>query len=285
MPCVSADKVQPKSSDIFRAVVIGEFSRGKSSFINALLGQRILPSKMTPCTSITTTVMYGDVLEYRIYLKGESVPRQISQDEFFAIIECNDASFVEHAEIICPNVFCKDNVEVVDTPATNVLNMKRMEFINQADAVVMMLSAEQPLSASETKFIQKYFHGDIGKKTVFVIGFKDRLADVEDEKYVIDFVTRILRATLPNFNLQNKIFLVDSYGALCFRRHEHGEELFGRQAGHIPNNFNDTGFPAVEKALKNLIYNKRNKKIICDTVNGKSIKHNNSSTWGRRSWK
>ena len=159
LPCLSSDKVQSQSGDIFRVVVIGGFSSGKSSFINALLGQRILPSKKGPCTYITTTVMYGDVLEYRIYLKGESVPRQISQDEFFVISAYNDDSFVEHAEIICPNVFCKDNVEVVDTPGTIDFNVERMEeitygYLRQANIVVMMLSAFQCLTASEANFLR-----------------------------------------------------------------------------------------------------------------------------------
>ena len=252
-------KVQSKSDDVFRIVVIGEFSRGKSTFINALLGQRLLPSLKRPTTVVPTIVKYGDTLEYKVYRKGDATPLKISQDEFFSLKafpeneETFDFSFVECAEISCPLPFCKNNVEIVDTPGTNSLNMEHMEFINQADAVVMMLSAVQPLTASEAQFIQKYFHGDICKRLFFVMGFKDA---VEDEKYVIDFFTRQLQAILPNFNLQNKIFLVDNRGALLYRRKQRGESLTFRQESQIPRSFYGTGIWEVEIALTETLLSK-----------------------------
>ncbi len=254
-PCVSADKVQSQSSDAFRVVVTGEFSRGKSSFINALLGQRILPSKVTPTTSMTTTVMYGDVLEYRIYLKGESVPRQISQDEFFAI-NADDVSFVEHAEIICPNVFCKDNVEVVDTPGTNDLNIERREitygYLSQADIVVMILSAVQCLTVSEANFLQMFIKGNTPKNIFFVINFKDCLEVGEEEKVKTFFISQ-LQKLLPNgYPIAECTFLVSSRDALRYRRNANGECLNHKQLSCLPNDVEDTGLPAVERAIQSL---------------------------------
>ena len=57
----------------FILVVVGEFSRGKSTFVNALLGRRMLPVSKSPTTAVISKIVYGETSEYIVHYKsGES---------------------------------------------------------------------------------------------------------------------------------------------------------------------------------------------------------------------
>jgi len=55
-------------ADVFRVLVAGEAKRGKSTLINALLGQEVLPTGVVPLTAIPTTVAHGPVPELLVTL-------------------------------------------------------------------------------------------------------------------------------------------------------------------------------------------------------------------------
>lgn len=63
---------------------------------------------------------------------------------------------IDFADIAYPLDICRDNVEIVDTPGINDVNQNRIEityrYLNQADAVIMLLSSTQALSRSEVDF-------------------------------------------------------------------------------------------------------------------------------------
>lgn len=66
----------------FHMAVVGEFSRGKSTFVNALIGKNILPSSKSPTTAIISKIIYGKRPEFTLYYKDEVPPREISKEEF-----------------------------------------------------------------------------------------------------------------------------------------------------------------------------------------------------------
>ena len=68
----------------FNLVVVGEFSRGKSTFVNALLGCPMLPVSKSPTTAVISKIVYGENSEYIVHYKsGES--KTISEEEFLDI--------------------------------------------------------------------------------------------------------------------------------------------------------------------------------------------------------
>lgn len=257
-----AVEVQPNFNNKFRIVVIGEFSRGKSAFINALLGQHLLPSGIVPNTKVFTTIVYGDTLKYRIYLKGMSVPQKISQDEFFAMnsgfADSDDFSFIERTEISC--ALCKDNVEMLDTPGVGGYDVERMEnvcgYINTADAVMLMLSASGTLSQSDVQFIKHCVRDDKKRNIFFVISHKDELKNIKEEQQSVNAVSDAVLKIFPEVDLQNRVFLVDSRGALLYRRKQNGEALTSVQESVASSVLDDTGFPELEAELKALIDDK-----------------------------
>ena len=71
--------------DGFNMVVVGEFSRGKSTFINAMLGKRVLPAKSNPTTTIINRITYGQTPEYILHKRDGSSPESIDEKAFKAI--------------------------------------------------------------------------------------------------------------------------------------------------------------------------------------------------------
>ena len=289
--------VQSMDADIFRLVIVGEFSRGKSTFVNALLGRKILPASKNPTTAIISKIVYGDSPAYEIFYKDGKGSQVMEEAEFKKLTappepdESDEESVREYAEaqqkisdidyaqIAYPLKFCKDRVEVVDTPGTNDLNVGRMEitygYLNQADAVVLLLAAYQPLTASEAQFLKDTIVGDNHIQDIFfVISHKDDLDTAEQEQEVIDFIAKNLKEVLPEgFTLRKRIFLVNSLGALYAHLQEAGVELTPKQQFKVPENFADTGFPDFEDGLgrflakeKGLVrlrkYNREAQKVI-----------------------
>lgn len=274
------DIMQRMTGDDFHLVIVGEFSRGKSTFVNALLGKRILPASKNPTTAIISKIIYGEKPAFRIHYKNGKPPLSMEESAFKKLTappEPDESDIVsvqefsekqkkineiDFAEISYPLPFCKDKVEVVDTPGTNDLNVGRMEitygYLNQADAVILLLAAYQPLSSSEAQFLKERILGNQIQDIFFVIGHKDDLDDAEQEKEVVDFVEQHLRELLPeSFPLHHRIFLVNNIGALYFRMKKRGEELSARQELKVPDDFNDTGFPALESALGDFLANEK----------------------------
>lgn len=263
----------------FTVVVVGEFSRGKSTFVNAMMGKKILPSSKEPTTNIINKIVYGENATYTLYYK-DNTTKDITKKEFDHIkaqsennrVEKlvrtaraavdkiknptsneNPFSDIQYAKITYPLDFCKNNVEVVDTPGTNDLNRARIEityeYLNQAEAAILILGADQALSKSEYTFLKERVLGNHIKDVFIVINYKDQLTPTEEQKvfqYVADHI-----AKLGDFS--NRIFMVSSRQALLYRREKNGELLKPKEQLSLPSNFEETGFPEFESTLANFL--------------------------------
>ena len=70
--------------EYFELVVVGDFSRGKSTFINAMLGRKILPSNSKPTMTIISKIVYSEKPTYSLFYKTGKI-RQIDEKEFNSI--------------------------------------------------------------------------------------------------------------------------------------------------------------------------------------------------------
>lgn len=250
----------------FTLVVVGEFSRGKSTFVNAMLGKKVLPSSKRPTTNIISKIVYADKPAYEIFLKDgksknlteeefKNIKAQAEEDpsnilKFKSFIKKEeDFSKIDYAVIGQPLAFCQNGVEVVDTPGTNDLNVGRMEitynYLNQADAAVLLLNATQPLTQSELDFLKQRILGNQIKDIFVVINFKDELSPTEEIK-VKNYVRDNIRDLAE---IEPKIFLVSSSQALTYRAAKNGDKLTAREMMNLPQTFEETGFTEFEAAL------------------------------------
>ena len=157
--------------DTFKVLIIGEFKWGKSTFINAMLGQSILPAKVAPCTAVITRVRFGQKKSATLYYKDDRLPLQLDLErqpdalrKHVAIEHSHDGLGKEPvtpyaaAEVLYPLPLCQNNVEIVDSPGLNE-HATRTEvtrsFMGKADAMVMVLSCEKQLSQTEIQFIDQ----------------------------------------------------------------------------------------------------------------------------------
>lgn len=260
------------SEERFSVAVVGQFSRGKSTFVNALLGRRILPSSKSPTTAIISKIVYRDAPHYVLHYRDERAPQEVPEQEFFALTapksvdesdaaqvearnlrqaELNDISF---AEVQYPLALCRDGVDLVDTPGMNDVDTVRVEvtygFLNHADAVILVLAADQTLSQSERTFLEERILDEQIRDIFYVINRKDALAGPEEERRVLEFADAHIREIVAGSTREKpRIFLVSSYQALMYRRNEGGEALSAKQMMKIPTDFRETGFPELEERL------------------------------------
>lgn len=192
-------------SHVFSVGIMGEFKRGKSTVINALLGEKIAPADVVPASATLNRVTYGLTPKATILYKDghrESVPVDRIADYVTKITEesAATAALVEQAMVEYPCQFCKNNVEIIDTPGLN--DDERMDAISEAvipelDAVVMVLSADSPFSKSEAEFVRnKLMTSDVTRMIVLVNRI-DTIFDEDDRIRVLQSIKeKIIREIL-----------------------------------------------------------------------------------------
>lgn len=155
--------------------VLGEFNRGKSTFVNSLIGANILPSGLTPTTSSINILKYSTNSYLKAFYKNKSEKEFLLEKNTFDSLDYENINYLE----IGSNSDFLKNIIIVDTPGVNDINEQKLEvtynYIPNSDAVIFLLDAEQILSKSEFNFLQsKILTADIDK-IIFVINKIDNL--------------------------------------------------------------------------------------------------------------
>jgi small GTP-binding protein len=186
-------RLQQNANDLrdmfFMVVIIGEFNAGKSSFVNALLGDEILPMGITPTTEVVELIRYGKDKNRKPEFREENTIR----------------------EWIHPNTGAA-GVSIVDTPGTESVFAKHSRiaknFLSRSDWVLFVMSAKRAFAQTEKTYIE--MARDYGKKIIIVINQID-LLDKKEQKEVQSFVKQQVNELL---NLEPPIFLVSAKQAL-----------------------------------------------------------------------
>src|SRR5215218_6441947 len=151
-------------SGLFLLVIAGEFNSGKSSFINALLGEKVLPEGVTPTTDRINLLRQGPEISENLleaYLLERTHPASLLAD-----------------------------LNIVDTPGTNAVIREHEEltrdFVPRSDLVLFVTSADRPFTESERAFLEQIRAW--GKKVVMVINKVDLLERPDEREQVISFV-------------------------------------------------------------------------------------------------
>ncbi len=181
------DLVKKMEEDRFHLVVVGEFNHGKSSFVNALLGEAVLPVGVTPTTAAIHHLKYADTPESTVVYssgKRESIP--FGDTRRFAVGGGSSPDDVDYLEVGYPAALLKERILLVDTPGVNDLSLQRADitysYIPRADAVLFLLDAGQILKESERQFLQDKLLKGSRDKIVFVIAKWDILNDEEKKE-------------------------------------------------------------------------------------------------------
>jgi predicted GTPase len=150
------------AEDRFNLVVVGRFSRGKTSLMNAVLGTDRLPTGIRPLTSVITTVTYGSKESAVIHLAGLGIPQDVPLAALpqYVTEQGNSGNHrrVTIAQVPLPIELLRRGFHFIDTPGLGspiVENSRTTErFLPEADAFVLVTSYEGPLSDEEVRFLR-----------------------------------------------------------------------------------------------------------------------------------
>lgn len=145
-----------------QVAVLGEFKRGKSSLLNALLGDNLLPVGVIPLTSLAITLSYG--LEEGIlvrFLDGSTLAVDRSGLAAYATESGNPHNIhkVEEIRVIFPSPLLQDGIHLLDTPGIGSVHsmnsMTARSILPRCDAVLFVLCADQVLSEAELAYLEE----------------------------------------------------------------------------------------------------------------------------------
>lgn len=187
----------------FSVGIMGEFNRGKSTVINSLLGQEIMPADILPCSATMNRVTY-DTKPHAEVIMNDGTVREIDVDGIAEYVtktnqeNADRAAMVDQAVVYYPCVFCQNGVDIVDTPGLN--DDERMERISEEiiaklDAVIMVIVPGAPFSMSEANFVRnKLMVSDIGR-LMFVVNKIDCVRR-NDRERVIAHIRETIQKTI-----------------------------------------------------------------------------------------
>ena len=211
---IRTTRIPKLEAERFHLVVLGEFNHGKSTFVNALLGAKVLPTGITPTTAVINRVVWStQPTATAVTRDGEVVKLTPNEIDEWVTVEGNRSAELAHVEVGYPADILRDNIVLVDTPGVNDLNEQRAEitygYVPRADAVIFLLDAGQALKDSEREFLASHVLEGTRDRLVFVLGKIDLLGPSERdavEAYVKKGLTRLV-AQPAVFSVSAKVWL------------------------------------------------------------------------------
>jgi GTPase SAR1 family protein len=205
------------AADNFKVLVVGEFSTGKSTFLNALLKESILPTEVSETTATINIIKYSDDPRIEIHYWGEKDDSgaELSEGRTQTIPfdaeelikyttsleeEYNEnAKSIKYVNVYYPTEFCRDDVELVDTPGLNSTigfhEKITLDYLENGHCAIMLLKATMLFSKSEIDYLkkfQKYIN-----KILFVVNKIDKL---NGDFYSAEYKQARLRKVRENFS-------------------------------------------------------------------------------------
>lgn len=242
----------------FNLVVLGAFKRGKSTLINALLGEAVLPTAIVPLTSTVTILGYGERLTIKVFFKNGQT-REITQSELVDYItekgNPRNHKGVREVEITYPSEYLRDGVRIIDTPGVGSVYSHNTEvaynYLPQVDAAIFVVSVDPPLSAAEQEFlkdIREYVH-----KLFFVLNKIDYV-DAGERQEALDFTAQMLKANLDTERVM--IFPLSAKLAMD-----------GKSNGH-PELLKASLLPQFEDHLREFFYHEKGRVLLVSCLTG-----------------
>lgn len=168
----------------FYVACIGQFKRGKSTLLNALVGYEVVPTGFVPVTAVPTVIRFDGELHARIRLRDGSW-RDIAMQELkeYVTEERNpeNKKGVEGAEVFVPSPLLSSGMCFVDTPGLGSVftgnTATTQAFVPHIDAALVVVGADPPIAGEELALVEA-----VGKQVqdlILVINKADRTSDPE----------------------------------------------------------------------------------------------------------
>ena len=241
----------------FHLAILGQFKRGKSTLLNALVGDRLLPSSVLPLTAIPTFIQASDSLRAEARgmdgmvndkFKGDSISELSAFLSKLVTEESNPENRlgISHVNVFHPSPLLKNGVVIIDTPgigSTFIHNTEvTLNFLPQCDAALFLISADPPISEVELKFLQRV--KELVPRLFFILNKADYLSESEKDD-AVRFYKKILQEKV-GFDDDVLIFAVSALQGL--QAHEAGDASKWSASGMAAVEDHLVRFLAKEKA-------------------------------------
>jgi predicted GTPase len=184
----------------FYVACIGQFKRGKSTLLNALVGHEIVPTGFVPVTAVPTVIRFGDALHARIRMQDGSWQDVAMPDlKEYVTEELNpeNKKGVDGAEVFVPSPLLSSGMCFVDTPGLGSVftgnTATTQAFIPHIDAALVVVGADPPIAGEELALVESI--GTQVQDLILVINKADRTSDPE-RAAAVKFTREILEKRL-----------------------------------------------------------------------------------------
>jgi predicted GTPase len=168
----------------FYVACVGQFKRGKSTLLNALVGHEVVPTGYVPVTAVPTVIRFGEALHARIRM-GDGSWRDVAMSDLkeYVTEELNpeNRKHVDGAEVFVPSALLSSGMCFVDTPGLGSVftgnTATTQAFIPHIDAALVVVGADPPIAGEELALVEA-----VGKQVqdlILVINKSDRTSDPE----------------------------------------------------------------------------------------------------------
>ena len=265
---------QTLQQTVFRILVLGDLKRGKSTLLNALIGENLLPADVNPCTALLTVLRYGTQKKVTVYFKGDNSSQSIDFVRFKQTYTIkpseakrreaeNSLAFpdVSHAVVEYPLPLLEKGIEIVDTPGLNdteARNELSLNYIHNCHAIMFVFRAMQPCTLEERRYLENYIKGR-GLTVFFLINAWDEIGKglinpdhLDELEQVQNRLRTVFKTYLADYckndgqdYYDQRVFEISSLPALRRRLKKPQDSLEG------------TGFPPFLRALNTFLTQER----------------------------
>ncbi len=246
------------AEDRFNLVVVGRFSRGKTSLMNAMLGTDRLPTGVVPVTSVITTVNYGTEEKVVLYYQHTSlfldIPLSQLADHITEKGNPGNCRRIRVAEVQMPAELLRRGFYFVDTPgfgSSIIENTRTTEaFLPEADAFILVTSYDSALSEDELRVLRT-IHGS-GRRVFVVVNKQDTVDPLQRE-----LVHQHLQAQLT-------VVFSDSIPPIFSMSATQGLQA---RLQNDPQLFAASGLPAFEAGVLSFLVNEKRREFLLSMCN------------------
>lgn len=186
----------------FHIAILGEFKRGKTTFVNSLIGDDLLFTDVLPATAYIHVLEYGENERIEIwYTDGRQEHLPLRKEHLAALSANNNINpeSIKFVKIFLNHPLLQDGVVIIDTPGVNDLVLSREDITTSilpyCDAALFLLDAVAPLTRSEAEFLEaKVYHHKLDQ-ILFLLSKSDRLEEDELQEAIEGAEMRVQSVT------------------------------------------------------------------------------------------
>lgn len=195
--------ITKRRTEPFSLVVLGDFKRGKSTIINAILGKSIAPVNVAPETFTINSISYGETPSAEAVLSNGQRIMLTADDLQRERLEKLTRAFPESLEYIDirDNAEILKEIRIVDTPGLSdldCLDKQVQDYLVNADAIVYVASALSPFSESEQVFLATHIRPMSFSKLFVLVNMIDAMGSMRDIEKIINRVSECCERIVPN---------------------------------------------------------------------------------------